>query len=110
MGAQFTKAKWRRYFSQQSYNINVLDETLGVRIIFRPEMDKFSKMMRTKNGPITGEVVKVVHNDGNEQVENQEGTNNKETDEERISHIRSTSFRFSSIIRIGITNSTLTEK
>ena len=96
--AQFTKTKWRRYFPQESYNVHMLDETLGIWIIFRPEMDKFSQMMRAKDGPITGEVVKVVHDDGNEQVENQEGTNDKETDEERISHIGSASFRFSSII------------
>ena len=55
-------------------------------------------MMGTQDGPVTGEVVKVVHDDGNKQVEDQEGTDHKEADKEWVGHIGATSFRFTSII------------
>ena len=88
----------------------MLDEALGIRIIFRPEMNKLSKMMRTQDGPITSEVVKVVHDDSNEQVENQEGADNEEADEEWIGNIGSTTFWFTSIIRLWITDCSLADK
>ena len=88
----------------------MLDEALGIRIIFRPEMNKLSKMMRTQDGPITSEVVKVVHDDSNEQVKNQEGADNKEADEEWIGNIGSTTLGFTSIIRLWITDCSLTDK
>ena len=43
---------------------------LGFRVVFRPESNKLVKMVRTKNRPITSEVVKIVHDDGHEQVYN----------------------------------------
>ena len=65
----------------------MFDKTFSIWVIFRPKVDKLGQMMRSQNGPITSEIVKVIHDDGNEQVEDQEGTNNKETDEERICHV-----------------------
>ena len=61
-------------------------------------MDKLSQMMRTQDGPIASEVVKVVHDDSNEQIEDKEGADNKETDEEWIGNIGSTSLGFTSIV------------
>ena len=107
--AQFTKTKWRRYFPQESYNVHMLDETLGIWIIFRPEMDKFSQMMRAKDGPITGEVVKVVHDDGNEEVEDEEGANDEEAYEVGIGDIGATPSLFSRVVRCFVTRSIFTE-
>ena len=37
--------------------------------------------MGPKNGPVTCQVVKIVHDDSNKQVEDEEGTEDEETDE-----------------------------
>ena len=50
-------------------------------------MNKLSEMVRSQDGPVASEIVKVIHDDGNEQVEDEEGTDNEETDEERIGNI-----------------------
>ena len=47
----------------------MLDFPLGIRVVLRPEYDKLSKMMGAQNRPITSQVVKVVHDDGNEEVQ-----------------------------------------
>ena len=41
---------------------------LCLGIIFRPKSHELVEMMRAKNGPITREVVKIVHDDSNKQV------------------------------------------
>ncbi len=37
-------------------------------VVFGPSGDEFVQVMRTEDGPITSEVVEVVHNDGHEEV------------------------------------------
>ena len=37
--------------------------------------------MWSENGPISCEIIKIVHDDSNKKVENQEGTNDEEGDE-----------------------------
>ena len=81
----------------------MFDEPFGVRVVFAPEMDKLGKMVGTKDGPIPGEVVKVVHDDSNKEVENEEGTNNEEADEVRVGNVRATSSLLSCIIRCLVT-------
>lgn len=41
----------------------------GLGVVFRPESDEFVEMMRTKNRPIASQVIEVVHDDGNEQID-----------------------------------------
>ena len=57
---------------------------------------------------VPGEVVEVVHDDGNEEVEDQEGAHDEEGNEERIRYKGSASTLLSSIIRIRITDCLLT--
>ena len=76
----------------------MLDEPFGIGIILAPEMNKLREMVRPKNGPIPGEVVKVVHDDGNEEVEHQEGTDDEEADEVDVGKVAPTALRFSSIV------------
>ena len=45
-------------------------------------------MVRTQNGPITGQVIEIVHDDGNKQIENQKGTNNKKADKEQSTNFQ----------------------
>ena len=109
MRTQFTKAKWRGNLPEQGDNIHVLNEALGVWVILRPKVNKLSKMVGPKDGPVPREVIEVVHDDGNEEVEHKEGAHHKEADEEWIGHIGAATLRLASVIRQGVTNSPLTE-
>ena len=60
------------------------------RIIVRPDCDELSQMMRSQDGAVPGQVVKVVHDDGNKQVEHDEGTEEDEGDEVDVGHVGTT--------------------
>ena len=47
-------------------------------------------MVRAEDGGVPGEVVKVVHDDGHEQVEHDEGAEEDEADKVYVGDIRST--------------------
>ena len=72
--AEFAKTKGRWNFAKQSDNINMFNPAFCVRIILAPKTHKLVQMVRAQNRPIPGQVVKIVHDDGDEQVKNQEGT------------------------------------
>ena len=78
MGAELSKAERRRDLPQQGHHVHVLDEALGVRVVLRPEVDKLSEMVRAEDGPVPGQVVEVVHDDGYEQVEDEEAADDEE--------------------------------
>ena len=61
-------------------------------------MNKLGKMVGTKDGPVPCKVVKVVHDDSNEEVEDEEGTDNEEADEVRVGNIRATASFLSCIV------------
>ena len=81
----------------------MFDEPFGVRVVFAPEMDKLGKMVGTKDGPIPSEVVKVVHDDSNEEVEDEEGADNEEADEVGIGNVGATTSFLSGIVRCFVT-------
>ena len=87
----------------------MLDEPFGIGIILAPEMNKLREMVRPKNGPIPGEVVKVVHDDGNEEVEDEEGANDEEADEVGIGNVGPAPSLFSRVVRCFVTRSVFTE-
>ena len=87
----------------------MFDEPFGVRVVFAPEMYKLGKMVGTKDGPIPGEVVKVVHDDGNEEVEDEEGANDEEADEVGIGNVGAAPSLFSRVVRCFVTRSVFTE-
>jgi hypothetical protein len=47
----------------------MLDSPLGVGVVLAPQTNKLVQVMWTQDGPISGQVVKVVHDDGHEQVD-----------------------------------------
>ena len=98
MRAQFAEAEWRRDLPEKGHHVHVLDLPLRVRVILRPEDDKLAEMVRTEDGPVTSEVIKVVHDDGDEEVEHQEGTDDEEADEVDVGKVAPTPLRFSSIV------------
>ena len=56
---------------------------------------------------VPSEIIKVVHDDSNEQIEDKEGTHNEERDEEGIGDIATASPRLSSVITHWITDCSL---
>lgn len=78
MGAEFAESQRGTDFPEQRYHVQVFDPSLGIRIVFAPQADELVQMMRTQNTPVPGQVIEVVHNDGHEQVD----------DEERAQHIK----------------------
>lgn len=69
MRAKFAEAERRRDFPQQRDDVEVLDSPLGVGVILTPQTNELVQVVRTQDGPISGQVVKVVHDDGHEQVD-----------------------------------------
>ena len=101
MGAELAKAEGRRDLPQESHHVNMFDETLRIRVVLGPEVDKLPEVMGAEDGPVPGEVVEVVHDDGDEQVEDKESADNEEADEERVGHIGAATFLLPSIVRLG---------
>ena len=72
-------------------NINVFDSSLGVRIILGPKSNELSKVMGPKDWPISREIIKVVHDDGNKEIEDEEGAEDEKSDEVDVGEVGSTS-------------------
>ena len=49
--------------------------------------DKLVEMVGAQDGPIPGEVIEVVHDDGDEQVEDEEGADDEEGDEVGVGEV-----------------------
>ena len=81
----------------------MFDEPFGVRVVFAPEMDKLGEMVGTKDGPIPSEVVKVVHDDSNKEVEDEEGADNEEADEVGVGNVGAATSFLSGIVRCFVT-------
>ena len=107
---QLAKSKGRRNFPEQSDNIHVLDEALGVGVILGPEVHELAEVVRPEDGPVAGEVVEVVHDDGDEEVEHKEGAHHEEADEEGVGHVGATTLRLAGVVRFGVTNGALAGK
>jgi len=68
VGTKLAKTKRWRYLPQQRYNIQMLDASFSIRIIFTPQSNKFIQMMGPQNGPISCQIIKVIHDHSNKQV------------------------------------------
>ena len=53
----------------------------STRIVFTPSCDKLSEMVGPQNGWVSSQVIKVVHDDGHEEVEHDERAQEDEGDE-----------------------------
>ena len=69
MRAELSKAQGRRYSLENSHNVHVLDAATCIRVVLGPDPHVLVQMMRAENGPIACQVVKIVHDDSNEQVD-----------------------------------------
>ncbi len=80
----------------------MFDAPFGIWVVLGPEAHEFVQVVRTKDGPIPGEVVKVVHDDGNEQVEDEKGADDEEGDEVREGEVGAAAGRIVRVLRRGI--------
>ena len=58
--------------------------------------------MRAQDRPVSGQVVEVVHDDGHEEVEDEEGTEDEEADEVNVGKVGAAPGLGSSIVRLEI--------
>ena len=100
MGTQLSEPERWRDLPEQSHHVNVLDPPLGVRVVLRPERDELAQMVRAQDGPVPRQVVEVVHDDGHEEVEDEEGTEDEEGDEVNVGKVRAAARLQSSIVRL----------
>jgi len=59
-------------------------------------------MVRAKNGPISRQIVEVVHDDGHEQVQNEEGADNEEGDKVGEGKVGATTLFAVGVVRVGV--------
>ena len=55
-------------------------------------------MVGSEDGPVPGQVVKVVHDDGNKQVEDEEGADDEERDEVDVGKVSSAPGRVTCVL------------
>ena len=91
MRTKLSETQGRRYLSEECDDIHMFDPAFGVGVVLGPQADKLVQVVGTQDGPVPGQVVKVVHDDGDEQVEDEEGAHDEEGDEVRVSKVRSAS-------------------
>ena len=73
MRAELSKSQGWGYSLKQNYNIHVLDAASSLGIILGPDPHVLVQMMWAENRPITCQIVKVVHDDSDEQVNDLKG-------------------------------------
>lgn len=64
----------------------------GTGIVLGPDPDKLVQMMRTQDGRVSGQVVKVVHDDCHEQVEHEERAEEDEGDKVDVGEVGAAHF------------------
>ena len=70
---QLSEPERRRDLPEESDDVDVLDPALGVGVVLAPQPDELVEVVGAEDGPVTGQVVEVVHDDGHEEVEDEEG-------------------------------------
>ena len=100
MGAELSKPERWRDFPQESHHVHVFDPPLRIRVVLRPQTDELIQVVRAQDGPVPRQVVEVVHDDGHEEVEDEEGTEDEEGDEVNVGKVRAAARLQSSIVRL----------
>lgn len=67
--AEFTETQRRRYLSEKSDHVQMLDTTFGVGVVLGPETNKLVQMVGTQDGPISRQVIEIIHDYGDEQID-----------------------------------------
>lgn len=78
---QLSKSQGRLDTSEQSDHIKVFYPSLCLGVIFRPYSFEFVQVVRPQNRPVPRQIVKIVHDDSHEEVDDQERTEHVKADE-----------------------------
>ena len=70
--AELSESEGRRDLPEEGDDVDVLDPSLGVGVVLAPEAHELVEVVGAEDGPVAGQVVKVVHDDGHEEVEDEE--------------------------------------
>ncbi len=74
---------------------------LGVGVVLGPEGDELPQVVEPEDGPVPGQVVEVVHDDGNKEVQHEEGADDEKADEVGVGKVCAAPPRVSGIIRLN---------
>lgn len=66
---ELPKTQGRRYLPQQRHHVEMLNSSFRVGIVFGPQSNKLIQVMRSEDRPVSRQVVKVVHDNGDEEVD-----------------------------------------
>ena len=66
------------------------ENLLSAWVVLRPNSDKLVQVMSSQNGGIACQVIEVVHDDSNEEIEHEEGTEEDKGDEIKVRNLRPT--------------------
>ena len=75
---------------EEGEHVHVLDPPLAVRVVLRPGGDKLVEVVRAQDRPVARQVVKVVHDHGHKQVEDEERGHDEERCEVDIGNVAAT--------------------
>lgn len=70
--ALVAKPQRRVHVLQHVVHLRVMDLAGGVRIVLGPDPDELVEMVRAQDRRVAGEIIEVVHDDGDEEVQHEE--------------------------------------
>ena len=70
MWTELSEAQRWWYFAQKGDHVQMFDSASGIGIVLTPQPHKLIQMVRTKNGPISRQIIKVIHDDSHKEVDN----------------------------------------
>lgn len=88
--ALVTKPQRRVHVLEHVVHLGVMDLAGGVRVVLGPDADELVEVVGAQDRRVPRQVVKVVHDDGDEQVQHEERTEEYERDEVGVGDVRST--------------------
>ncbi len=74
---------------------------LGVGVVLGPEGDELPQVVEPEDGPVPGQVVEVVHDDGNKEVQHEEGADDEEADKVGVGKVGAAPPRVPGIVRLN---------
>lgn len=100
--ALVTKPQRRVHVLQHVIYLRVMYLAGGIRIVLGPDPDELVEMMSAQNRRIAGEVIEVVHDDGDEEIQHEERAEEDEGDEVDVGDIGAAIVRFLRLLGLGV--------
>lgn len=91
--ALVAKPQRRVHILQHVVHLRVVDLAGGVRIVLGPDPHELVEMMRAQDRRVPGEVIEVVHDDGDEEIQHEERAEENERHEVGVGHVGAATVR-----------------